>query len=617
MQDYNGSEREYVSDYGDVDLPNEYIPPPSVVTRNVVLEGQLNVWNELRKYDQNNTGLITSQDFKQALDNLGIVFGSKAADKILVLMKFTPEGYIDYLKLGEEVENFMRAYGNPKVPKRDTERLFAVTPRLTTDPEPLADGDYQVRKLQLKERVFSVQDRIYEAFCKYEKNEITSEQFLEILDSLGLRPTTAAIRVLRRRDEMGTCSYANLIQALCLPEDRPAEPPQVSPVRSPFNSPGRSPIKDPGPAPPIKPRLLNLPPSLRDSNVITWSDDPKREKIPSKAITTRRVVVEDAVKIPSRFVQDNVENEDVPIDLVAAKQEKIFALIRDFIEGSTSGLEFRVALKEMGIDVNREMEKLIGGHERGGNTSFQDFVKCLNLYHEGDVRYQFGEETVDPRATLNIFQSVNDERPQSPSRDHLPRYMKGTGDVITWNNADMDSERPKSPTKRFEESREFSIAEAPPIHVATITYKQVDAHGRPFTPKRHYSHANSSRVNELLQWDLQHPENPSAPTANGTSIPPTSTSPTLPSNGDIPNGQSSQQSLQQQQQQSSQRRLYRKSLDTNILTWENAQEPTPPRVRTPDKTVATLPNGAVHPKAPFGTDRDVYYNINPHRPNGR
>lgn len=55
-QDYNGSDRDFGSDFGDADLPNEYIPPPSVVTRNVVLEGQLSVWNELRKYDQNNTG---------------------------------------------------------------------------------------------------------------------------------------------------------------------------------------------------------------------------------------------------------------------------------------------------------------------------------------------------------------------------------------------------------------------------------------------------------------------------------------------------------------------------------------------------------------------------------
>ncbi len=44
-----------------------------------------------------------------------------------------------------------RAYGSPKVPKRNTERLFNVTPRLTTDPEPLADEDYQLKKYHIKE----------------------------------------------------------------------------------------------------------------------------------------------------------------------------------------------------------------------------------------------------------------------------------------------------------------------------------------------------------------------------------------------------------------------------------------------------------------------------------
>jgi hypothetical protein len=55
LQDpYNGSDREYLSDYGNPE--DEYVPPPSVVTRNVVLEGQLNIWNELRRFDQSNTG---------------------------------------------------------------------------------------------------------------------------------------------------------------------------------------------------------------------------------------------------------------------------------------------------------------------------------------------------------------------------------------------------------------------------------------------------------------------------------------------------------------------------------------------------------------------------------
>lgn len=590
--DYNGSEREYL-DYGDADLPNEYVPPPSVVTRNVVLEGQLNIWNELRRFDQSNTGLITAQDFKQALDNLGIAFGSKAADKILVLMKFTPDGYIDYLKLGEEVENFMRAYGAPKVPKRDTERLFMVTPRMTTDPEPLVDDNYQLRKANLKDKVFSVQERIYEAFCRYEKNEISSETFLDILNDLDLRPGPSTIRVLRRRDEMGTCSYANLIQALCLPEDRHVET-QVSPVRAPFSNPVRSPITDTGPPPPIKPRLLNVPPSMRDSNVITWSDDPKKEKIPSKAMQTRVMVCEDVVKTPSRFVTDTLDNENVPIELAAAKQEKVFALVRDFIEGSSDGVDFRIALRDLGIDVNRELERLIGGHERGGHVTFQDFIKYLGMYHEGDVRYLFTEERVDPRATLNLFQHVNIDRPASPSRDHLPRYIKGTGDVITWNGAVPETERPKTPTKRFDESPDFAVWDAPPIPVNTISVQQVDAHGRPFTPKRHYSHANSSRVSELLQWDNQQAPEP------------------------IESSSPSSSSPQPQRRESSKRTSYR-SGDTNILTWENSNnaDPNSTRVRTPDKTHGTLPNGAIHPKAPFGTDRDVYYNINPHRPNGR
>lgn len=494
-----------------------------------------------------------------------------------------------------------------------------VTPRMTTDPEPLADDSYQLRKAQLKDKVFSVQERIYEAFCRYEKNDISSEIFLDILNELDLRPGASAIRVLRRRDEMGSCSYANLIQALCLPDDRPVES-HVSPVRAPFSAPVRSPITDTGPAPPIKPRLMNLPPSMRDSNVITWSDDPKKERIPSKAMQTRVMVCEEVVKTPSRFVTDTLDNENVPIELAAAKQEKIFALVRDFIEGAADGVDFRIALRDMGIDINRELERLIGGHERGGQVTFQDFIKYLGMYHEGDVRYLFSEERVDPRQTLNLFQHVNIDRPASPSRDHLPRYIKGTGDVITWAGADTDAERPKTPTKRFEESPDFAVWDAPPLPVTTISVQQVDAHGRPFTPKRHYSHANSSRVSELLQWEQQ--QTPSSQQQQNLQ----QQQQQIDTNGNYLNGSngmtSSDSSSPQPQRRESQKRTSYRNNDSNILTWENgngtdAVASSPTRVRTPDRTHGTLPNGVIHPKAPFGTDRDVFYNINPHRPNGR
>jgi hypothetical protein len=76
------------------------------------------------------------------------------------------------------------------------------------------------------------------------------------------------------------------------------------------------------------------------------------------------------------------------------------------IPSSLSPSQF-LSFFDYGVDINRELERLIGGHERGGQVTFQDFIKYLGLYHEGDVRYQFSEERVDPRATLNLFQAVN------------------------------------------------------------------------------------------------------------------------------------------------------------------------------------------------------------------
>lgn len=52
------------------------------------------------------------------------------------------------------------------MPKRDTERLFMVTPRLTTDPEHLADDSYQLRKSTLKDVIiFILFLLLYLVFC--------------------------------------------------------------------------------------------------------------------------------------------------------------------------------------------------------------------------------------------------------------------------------------------------------------------------------------------------------------------------------------------------------------------------------------------------------------------
>lgn len=59
--------------------------------------------------------------------------------------------------------------------------MFAINPRLTTDPETLPDDREKAINLKTRERVFAVQDRIYDAFCAYERDEITSDRFLDII----------------------------------------------------------------------------------------------------------------------------------------------------------------------------------------------------------------------------------------------------------------------------------------------------------------------------------------------------------------------------------------------------------------------------------------------------
>ncbi len=59
-------------------------------------------------------------------------------------------------------------------------------------------------------------------------------------------------------------------------------------------------------------------------------------------------------------------------------------------------------------EVNRDMERLIGGRDRGGSMSFHEFVKLLNLYHEGDVRYSFMEEKLEQKTNPSIFDQTEE-----------------------------------------------------------------------------------------------------------------------------------------------------------------------------------------------------------------
>lgn len=109
--------------------------------------------------------------------------------------------------------------------------------------------------------------KIFEAFVKYEHDQLRKETFVQFLRQLGLEVGPKVLRVLRQRDEVGSSSYTQLIQSLCSPD--PPPPSRATPVRS--QVPRHSPEY-----PKTYKHMTRRPQSLLDSNPITWDYDPKK-----------------------------------------------------------------------------------------------------------------------------------------------------------------------------------------------------------------------------------------------------------------------------------------------------------------------------------------------------
>jgi hypothetical protein len=75
-----------------------------------------------------------------------------------------------------------------------------------------------------------------------------------------------------------------------------------------------------------------------------------------------------------------------------AIQEKINSLIRDFIDGLINSTVFRGGLKELGVEINHEIERLISGYDRDGNLTFNDLYRAIRLYSKGDIQFTFDKQ---------------------------------------------------------------------------------------------------------------------------------------------------------------------------------------------------------------------------------
>jgi len=127
-----------------------------------------------------------------------------------------------------------------------------------------------------KEQVFAKEKELNAAFRKLEIGRISSEGFRDELRRLGLHETSTLRKVLDEHDLQGGATYKKVLKALYLPDYMAGnEPPVELVVRDnthKYQSQALPSLDDEVPASPSK---RSLPLQLQDTDVLTWTQDPK------------------------------------------------------------------------------------------------------------------------------------------------------------------------------------------------------------------------------------------------------------------------------------------------------------------------------------------------------
>ncbi len=138
---------------------------------------------------------------------------------------------------------------------------------------------------------------------------------------------------------------------------------------------------------------------IRDSDVITWEEDPKKVLFINiynyKQPRANRRAEPTAVKIEVHQHQSTFNTKAPDPELAAIKKLKIFALTRAFSNGSMTGGAYRVSLKKLGVDLTIEVERIISRQEQGGGVPFNELTRVIYLAMRDEVEISF-ENVMDP-----------------------------------------------------------------------------------------------------------------------------------------------------------------------------------------------------------------------------
>ncbi|PRP74079.1 hypothetical protein PROFUN_08703 [Planoprotostelium fungivorum] len=181
-------------------------------------------------------GHIAAADFRQALKENNVPFGTPEGDHIMSLVTVNSDGRVDYRRLSVYVDNLMAREAIGLGFKSGTQRGTSIELSQDRYQESLygiSEQQEYAKDVSITVLLYSYvniqlvvlnRTKIQERFQMYEKGEISMKGFMEFIRyDIGIPINRAVTKVLRRKEEFGSCSYSALISALCLtPEQEEA-----------------------------------------------------------------------------------------------------------------------------------------------------------------------------------------------------------------------------------------------------------------------------------------------------------------------------------------------------------------------------------------------------------
>jgi calcyphosin len=373
----------------------------------------------LKSKDVTGKNVIHSSDFRSTISDLGFSMGSSTVENILVHCRLDAKGNLDFSDLERELIRERRVTNSSKSqqPKVIPSSTGMVSKPWRADVAHKAKVEAEKQIRTVTEHSLEV-SKIYYALSHH---EMTSNEAVDILESLEIVPTRAFLKVLQTM-MYNDVPYTEFVKALTKADPNEADLP-IQQVAAGGFKPRATDVNDVNASTEHK----RVHPGSRSTVFYESGKDslgkPKtvRKQVPLQTNNTK--VNDNAIFKTNKQIKETLFGEDAPVALMSHNQrsmasgaigeevnvtfnselrlqrEQVYAALRKLDVGQLSMDEFQDKIFSMGIDIPETILTAIHQAVKSGHMDVRHFVKLLDATI-------FKATALEDRVTPNDLQAM-------------------------------------------------------------------------------------------------------------------------------------------------------------------------------------------------------------------